>query len=229
MGSLTDFIFSLNDKDYIFFIIAIISAGTFVIVSNDKIYKIYSWIIIGFLLFQIANLEIKNLLLTQSGLILDTYQNFLLTNKDFVLSFFTCMIPVFWFSFVLSNSFSLNIRSSGGENLIFWFLFPFFFLWIFISIFKNSAFELVFLRDILSPFSSSFIYDILSKNLHYVSIFLLFFIFYRLLITFVMAFFWFVIHFFGVKVLKKFWGWGGHEEEEEKEESHSHTEEHHHG
>gem|GEM_PF-2084105 len=42
MGSLTDFIFSLNDKDYIFFIIAIISAGTFVIVSNDKIYKIYS-------------------------------------------------------------------------------------------------------------------------------------------------------------------------------------------
>jgi hypothetical protein len=228
MGALTDFIFSLNDKDYIFFIIAVISAWTFAVVNNDKIYKIYFWIIVGFLLFQISNLEIKNILLTQNGLKLDNYQDFLLTNKDFVLSFFTCMIPVFWFSFVLSNSFSLKIKSSIGENLIFWFLFPFFFLWIFIFIFKNSALELVFLKDMLSPFTSSYIYNLLFKNLHYVSIFILFFIFYRLIITFVMAFFWFVIHFFGVKVLEKFWGWGGHEEEE-KEESHSHMEEHHHG
>lgn len=223
-----EFIFSLNELDYVFFIIAFISAWSFAIISNDKIYKIYFWIIIGFLLFQISNLEIKNLLLIPKWEGLDTYEDFLIENKDFVLSFFTCMIPFFWLSFILSNSFSVKIKSNLAENLIFWFIFPFFFFWIFIFILQKSAVELVFLKDILWFFSSSYTYKLLSKNIHFISIFLLFFLFYRLIITFVLAFFWFIIHSFWVKVLEKFWGKWAHEEKEDEEGNHHHDEEKHH-
>lgn len=177
------------NQDIIILAISFLSAGIFAILWPDRLFKFYIGSVIWFFLFIIANLQIKLLWNINSGIAQWVLEDFIVKNKDFVLAFCTGIIPVFWIFLTLNESIIIKVKWGIIVSLIFWLILPFFFLGLFIYILTYSALPLSFLSDILSVFSGGMIFDFLKSHLHYVFYFLLFFIFYKIILIFLFAFF----------------------------------------
>lgn len=172
------------NQDIIILSLCLLSAVIFVFLGNNRLFKFLFWVILWFLLFFIANLEIKLLTLSNISVASNVFENFILKNKDFILSFLTCMIPIFWVFLAINESISIKVRWGVYVSILLWGILPIFLLGLFLYILTYSSLPLWFLSDILSIFSGSFIFDFLKNNLHFVIYFLLFIIFYKIILTF---------------------------------------------
>ena len=170
-------------SDILIILIAIISAVIFNFLGTEKLYRFYFWIIMWFLLFLVFNLQIK--LFEVSGWISWWWENFLVNNKDFVLWFFSLMIPIFWWLFTFLHS---DLKSNRLFSLLFWFFLPLFVLWIFWYILINSAVNMEFLKNIFSIFSNSYIFDILQKTPKLIFWLLIIIIFWKFIFRIIIAF-----------------------------------------
>ncbi|USN58801.1 MAG: hypothetical protein H6767_01565 [Candidatus Peribacteria bacterium] len=111
------------------------------------------------------------------------WQDFLLKNQDFVLTFSSVMIPVFGFFFALQPRESVDNKVI---SLVFGMIIPIFLVGIFSFIFTNMVVEMQYLKDILSFFTGSSIYEFFLESPRYVLYLLFFIIFWRLVINFVL-------------------------------------------
>ena len=146
-------------QDIILIFIWLLSGVLFSYLWTDRLYRFYFGLIMGFLLFLVFNLQIKLVGLSW-WIDLSWWQSFLVWNKQSVLWFFTFMIPIFWFLFAFIDS---EVKSNKVFSLLFWFLLPLFLLWVLWYVLTHSSVELSFLKDLLSYFKTSKIFDILQK------------------------------------------------------------------
>jgi hypothetical protein len=170
-------------SDILLIIIAIFSALIFNFLGTEKLYRFYFGIIMWFLLFLVFNLQVQ--LFEISWEIDNGWKNFLVWNKDFVLWFFSLMIPIFWALFAFINS---DIKSNKLFSLLFWFFLPLFLVWIFGYILMNSAVSLDFLKSIFWFFNNSSIFNFLQKTPVLIFWLLLLIIFWRYLFAIIIAF-----------------------------------------
>lgn len=160
--------FSILSTGIIFWIL-------FLFLGTDKLYKFYMWLIIGFLLYLVFNLKIS-LLEYWNPDDFSSFENFLISNKDFVLWSLTWLIPLLWFLFwVFSNPLSNNKIFS----FILWLLAPIFGLWILSYIANSSVIELWFLTDLMNFLSNSSILNLFKWNSGFIFYLLLFLLFWR--------------------------------------------------
>ena len=183
-------------SDYLIFFISIFLWTLFIFLWTDKVYRFYFWVIFWFLLFLAFNLEIKILEL-EGNFRVSFWEDFLLQNKDFILSFFSSFIPIFWLLFIV---FSKPSKNSIVFSVLFWLFLPIFLLWIFNYILNNSALKLEFLEDILSSFENSFIFEMFDKSPYLIFLLLFFVIFWR---TFFTLIFWIIWAFLACLKKKK--------------------------
>lgn len=176
-------------SDYIIFIVCILFGVTFLFYGTERVYRFYLGMIIGFLLFLVANLEIRVLQL-ESWVVPHVWQDFLLKNQDFVLTLSSAMIPVFGFFFALQPRESVDNKVI---SLVFGMIIPIFLVGIFSFIFTNMVVEMQYLTDILSFFTGSSIYEFFLESPRYVLYLLFFIIFWRLVINFVLGVFQLII------------------------------------
>ncbi len=211
------------NQDIIILALCFLSAGIFAVLWPDRLFKFYIGIVIGFLLFIIANLQIKLLWNLNPSVTQWVLEDFIVKNKDFVLAFCTIIIPVFWIFLTLNESIIIKVKWGIIVSLIFGLILPFFLLGLFIYILTYSALPLSFLSDILSLFSGGIIFDFIKSHLHYVFYFLLFFIFYKIILTFLFAFLAKVFEWLSDTTSHFFWSkseshedahghWGGHDD-----------------
>lgn len=176
------------NQDLIILVIWIISAGIFAVLGPDKLFKFYIGAVLGFLLFIIANLQIK--LLSTTGNVnvpVGSLDSFMLKNKGFVLDFCTILIPVFWVFMTLNQSIQIKVKGWALVSLVFGIILPFFLIWLAAYILTFSAIQSGFLSDILSVITDSKIFDFIKGHLDFVFYFLLFFIFYKIIVTLFIA------------------------------------------
>lgn len=176
-------------SDYIIFVVCILFGVTFLFYGTERVYRFYLGMIIGFLIFLVCNLEIRVLQL-ESWVVLHVWQDFLLKNQDFVLTFSSVMIPVFGFFFALQPRESVDNKVI---SLVFGMIIPIFLVGIFSFIFTNMVVEMQYLKDILSFFTGSSIYEFFLESPRYVLYLLFFIIFWRLVINFVLWIFQLII------------------------------------
>ncbi len=214
-----DLLMNLTNRDFVILGFSLISAIVFAFIWNDKLFKFYFGVIIGFLLFLVFNSQIIAISFLKDSISLDSWQSFLSKNQSFVLSFFTCMIPVFWLFFTLNNTIHLSLWKSLIQSIIFWvFLLPFL-LGIFVYIDKNSFLSLQFLKDILSFIDPSGIKSFFQGNAHLVFMFLLFILFYKMI-------FWFFLFIFS-SIFSSLAAAAKKSQEKSEEHAEEHDEEHH--
>jgi len=141
------------------------------------------WLIIGFLLYLVFNLKIS-LLEYGNPDDFSTFENFLFSNKDFVLSSLVWLIPLLWFLFgVFSNPLSNNKLFS----FLLWLAAPVFGLWLLAYIANSSVIELWFLSDLMNSMSASYLLDLFKNNSGFVFYLLLFLLFWRFIFLIVFA------------------------------------------
>lgn len=207
------------NQDLIILILWIVSAGIFAVLWPDKLFKFYIGAVLGFLLFIIANLQIK-LLSTTGATSIPTWalDTFILKNKGFVLDFCTILIPVFWVFMTLNQSIQIKVKGWALVSLVFGIILPFFLIGLWTYILTFSAIQLGFLSDILSLISNSKIFDFIKGHLDFVFYFLLFFIFYKIIVTLFIAVMTKIFDTLSEFLWKASAGWG----KEEHWENHGH-------
>lgn len=170
-------------SDILIIFIWVASALLFYFLWTEKLYRFYFWLILGFLLFLVFNSQIK--LAEMNWWIISSWESFLIWNKWWILSFFSFMIPIFWFLFSFLDS---DLKSNKLFSILFWFFMPLFGLWLFWFILSHSSIELWFLKNILSIFNNSYIFNLLENAPKILFILLILIIFwkyiFRIIITF---------------------------------------------
>jgi len=169
--------------DILIIVIAILSSAIFYFLWTEKLYRFYFGIIMWFLLFLVFNFQIK--LFEISGWTKWWWEEFLVWNKDFVLGFFSLMIPIFWWLFAFLHS---DLKSNRVFNILFWFLLPLFLLWIFWYITLNSAVKLDFLANIFWLFNKSYIFSFLQHSPKIIFWLILLIIFWKYIFKIIIAF-----------------------------------------
>ena len=170
-------------SDILIIFIWLATAWIFSYLGTEKLYRFYFGIIMWFLLFLVFNLQIK--LFEVSGGISGWWEEFLVSNKKNILSFFSLMIPVFWGLFAFLD---WDLKSNKLFSLLFWFFLPLFVLWIFGYILLNSWIELDFLKNIFWYFESSYIFNLLQKTPKVIFWLLLIIIFWKYIFALILAF-----------------------------------------
>jgi hypothetical protein len=170
-------------SDILIVIIAIVSSGIFYFLWTEKLYRFYFGIIMWFLLFLVFNLQVK--LFEVSGWISWWWEEFLVWNKNFVLWFFSIMIPVFWFLFAFLD---WDLKSNKLFSLLFGFFLPLFLLWLFWYILLNSAINLDFLNNVFWFFNNSYIFDLLQKAPKIIFGLLIIIIFWKIIFRIIISF-----------------------------------------
>jgi len=173
-------------SDILLILIAIISSGIFYFLWTEKLYRFYFGIIMWFLLFLVFNLQIK--LFELGWWVTGWWSNFLVNNKDFILWFFSLLIPIFWWLFAFMDS---DLKSNKVFSLLFWFFLPLFLLWIFAYILLNSAVNLDFLKSIFWIFKDSSIFNFLQDSPKIIFWLLLIIIFWRYIFIIIIALLWY--------------------------------------
>ncbi len=196
------------NQDIIILALCFLSAGIFAVLGPDKLFKFYIGVVLGFLLFIIANLQIKLLWSISPWATGGIMEDFLVKNKDFVLAFCTVIIPIFWIFLTLNESIIIKVKWGMIVSLLFGIILPLFLLWLFTYILTYSALPLSFLSDILRLVSWGSIFEFIKSHLHYVFYFLLFFIFYKIILTFIFALFTKIFAWLSERISK----WGDKEE-----------------
>lgn len=198
-------------QDIILIFVWLLSGVLFSYLWTDRLYRFYFGLIMGFLLFLVFNLQIK---LVQLGWWIDIsgWQSFLVANKETVLWFFTFMIPIFGFLFAFIDS---EIKSNKVFSLLFWFLLPLFLLWVLWYVMTHSSVELSFLKDLLSNFKTSKIFDILQKAPKLIFGLLLIIIFWKYIFAIILSFLWYLARLITSEINDL----RGEEQKVEKEES----------
>ncbi len=198
-------------QDIILIFAWLISGVVFSYLWTDRLYRFYFGLIMWFLLFLVFNLQIK---LVQLGWWMDVsgWQNLLVSNKEWILWFFTFMIPMFWFLFAFIDS---EVKSNKVFSLLFWFLLPLFLLWVLWYVMTHSSVELSFLKDILWNFKASKIFDILQKAPKLIFGLLLIIIFWKYIFAIILSFLWYLARLITSEINDL----RGEEQKEEKEES----------
>ena len=200
-------------QDIILIFTWLLSWALFSYLGTDRLYRFYFGIILGFLLFLVFNLQIK---LIQIGWWqgFSWWQDFLYSNKDWLLWFFTFMIPIFGFLFAFIDS---EIKSNKVFSLLFWFLLPLFVLWVLWYVLSHSTVDLWMLESILSNFKDSKIFDMLQKAPKLIFGLLLIIIFWKYIFAILISFLWYLARLITSEIndLK----WIEEDEREEKEET----------
>lgn len=165
-------------------------AGIWAFLSgSDSLYKLFLWLIIGFLMYLVVagQVEIVGLL---SPAEYDGYQNFLSKNATFSLTMLLLFVPILWIFFMLNTRLSFKTKPKSVSQLLLWLLLPIFLVGMIAylaegSILSNSAmWQAVF--DFLSH---SGIYNIFKKLPWAIFLLLAFVIFYKSIFLLVGAFF----------------------------------------
>ncbi len=171
--------------DYIILIVSVLFWIIWIFLWTKTLYKIYFWMIFGFLLFLVFNLQIELLELKRPEK-LSVIEDFVMKNKGFCLSSAAISIFLIWLSFAIW----LRNKSS---NMISSFVLGFFLFIFYIGlnsyIIKNSFIELTFLRDIFSFVSSSYIFIFFTNKPHYIFIMMIFVLFWKI-INLLLIWFW---------------------------------------
>ena len=198
-------------QDIILIFVWLLSGVLFSYLWTDRLYRFYFGLIMWFLLFLVFNLQIK---LVGLGWWIDLswWQNFLVANKQTILWFFTFMIPIFWFLFAFIDS---EVKSNKVFSLLFWFLLPLFLLWVLWYVLTHSSVELSFLKDLLSNFKTSKIFDILQKAPKLIFGLLLIIIFWKYIFAIILSFLWYLARLITSEINDL----RGEEQKVEKEES----------
>lgn len=175
--------------DYLILAISLISSVMWVILWTNTLYKIYFWMIFGFLFFLVFNLQINVLELKRPEK-LTFLQDFLMKNKAFCLWWASISIFLIWFSFTIwSEKKESNIFSS----LILWFFLFIFYIWINSYILTTSVIKLDFLESIFSIIKLSSIYNIFIQNPHYIFLLMIFVLFWKIINLLLMWFGWYLL------------------------------------
>ncbi len=172
----------LTFVDFLLILFSFIVWISFIIFWWDKVFKIYFWLVFGFLLFQVFNTQIE-LLEVIYFKELWPFQDFLVKNKEFVLGFFTFLIPVFALFATFHNNIILKNPLKKLTIIIFWSFLPFVFIWILAYISVNSYVELTFLRDLLSFLKKSYIFYYLERNTSLIFIAIIFLMLYKIIFS----------------------------------------------
>lgn len=202
-------------------------AGVWAFLSgSDSLYKLFLWLIIGFLMYLVVagQVEIVNLL---SPAEYDGYQNFLSQYATFTLTLLLLFVPVLWLVFMMNSRLSFRTRAKSVSQLLLWLLLPIFLVGMIAylaegSILSNSAmWQAVF--DFLSH---SWIYNIFKKLPWVIFLLLAFVIFYKSIFLLIWAFF---IWFWNEVIKSYFRNWDEEKKNEKKsqrnEEVHEEEEE----
>ncbi|MDQ7010006.1 MAG: hypothetical protein Q9M94_06985 [Candidatus Gracilibacteria bacterium] len=168
--------------DIFIIIIGLISSGLFYYFGTEKLYRFYFGIIMGFLLFLVFNLQVK--LFEIGGGVIGGWEEFLVSNKDFILGLFSFLIPVFGILFTVIDS---DLKSNKLFSLLFGFFLPLFILGIFGYILLNSAVNLSFLENIFGFFTNSFIFTFLQDSPKIIFFLLLLIIFWKYIFILIVA------------------------------------------
>ncbi len=165
----------MSPTDFSILSIWIIFGILFLFLGTDKLYKFYIWLIVGFLLYLVFNFKIS-LLEYWNPADFSAFENFLVSNKDFVLGCLTWLIPLLWFLFWV---FSNPLRDSKIFSFVLWLLAPIFGLWILAYIANSSVIELWFLTDFMNSMRNSNILNLFQANSGFIFYLLLFLLFWR--------------------------------------------------
>jgi len=191
--------------DYTIIFVALGVGVLFVILGANVLYKFYLWIIVAFLVFLVINCQIY-ILENIPPKEISAFQDFLLTNKDFILWLSLLSIPLLGIlSAVNKNIFKKNIL----WILSFWIFLPFFLVGLLSYISENISVPLSFIESMIWFFDGSYFFELFRENLSWVILSLLFLIFYKAIFLLLYAF---LAWIYEVLRVEFFW------EREEKEE-----------
>ncbi len=174
---------SFSNIDYFILVISLLSGLFFIFLWLEKLHKFYFGVIIGFILFMIVNLHIKLIEIPNTVLknIIIPESWFLISNKSFILSFLTFLIPVFWLILLSNNFLSFKVSDNKLASFLFGLFFPFFFISILVYISFNSAVEISYIKDFFDNFWNSTLVWYFSDNSYLALYFLFFIIFFRVI------------------------------------------------
>lgn len=173
----------MSPTDFSIISTGIIFGILFLFLGTDKLYKFYIGLIIWFLLYLVFNCKIA-LLEYWDPEKFSAFENFLMSNKDFVLSLLTGLIPLLWFLFWV---FSNPLKNNRLFSFLLWLLAPIFWLGLLAYIGNSSVIELWFLKDFLNYLQNSSIVNFFKNNSHYIFYLLLFLLFWRFIFLILFA------------------------------------------
>lgn len=175
----------LTFSDFIVISISLIVWLLFIIFWADKIFKIYFWLVIGFLIFQVFNSELELLEIVYFKE-LSPFQYNLIDNKELILWILVLFIPLLAFFASMHKNITLKEEPKRLTIIIFWSFLPIVFLWILAFVSVNSYTIIPFLRDFLSIFNDSYIFYYLERNNSLVFFVLIFLTFYKIVFSFLL-------------------------------------------
>lgn len=166
-------------SDYVILIVSALFWIIWIFLWTNTLYKIYFWMIFGFLLFLVFNLKIELLELVRPDK-LSVAEDFLLKNKAFCLWSTTISIFLIWLSFAIGWS-----GNPKNNNMIWGFILGFFlsifYVWVNSYIIMNSFIPLSFLNDIFSFINTSYIFTLFTEKPHYIFLMMIFVLFWKII------------------------------------------------
>ncbi len=179
--------FMFEFSDYIIIFSALSSGVLFLLFWESMLYKYYLWVIVAFLLYLVFNFELQ-LLDTKSLESLNSFETFLRTNKQLVLTLCVIWIPLLGLLSSINQSITFHGRNSKIGVFLFGFLLPIFLIGILAYIGETLFIQLPFLSEILHFLQGSFFYEFFRTHLSTITISVLFLIFYKSIFLLVHAF-----------------------------------------
>ena len=154
---------------------------------KDSLYKLFLWLIIGFLLYALVETQVA---LSYKTAISEknSYQIYLWLHSTGILSTLLFSVPILWIFFMLHPRFSIKSYRKSPSHILLWLLLPIFligilaFLWDGSLLQENSTWKRVF-----SFFEQSFIYRIFMALPWAIFALLWFLIFYKTLFILLVA------------------------------------------
>ena len=173
-----------------------ISAWVWSFISwSDSLYKLFLWLIIGFLSYLVISYQIEIALFT-SPILINGYQEFLVDHSTAVLSFALFTIPVLGLIFMLNPRLRIRTRKKSVSQLLLGLLLPIFLIGIFAFLSEGSILsESETWKKIFSFLEQSGLYGVFQKLPSWIFLLLAFLIFYKSIFILLLAFgSWFLKH-----------------------------------
>ncbi|MDD5769774.1 MAG: hypothetical protein PHE25_02300 [Candidatus Gracilibacteria bacterium] len=183
-------------QDYILFGVSVLFFLGFLFAGAEKIYKAYLGIILGLFIFTTINLALSGL--TDSSGTLSSLKEFFIKHKEGIGFYSIIFIPLLSLLIPLNNNISFRVSKKKFLSFFVTFFFGIFFLsfllTIFLSIINNRFLfnmdnniivqvrESYIIKSMFNYFSTSIIFNFLSKYDYIINLIIILFIFYKMTI-----------------------------------------------
>lgn len=211
MQEINNILYQITTPDYVLIIISLFILILFFVFWLDKVYKAYLWTILWLFIFSLINLSLFSL--NDNDIWVNFIRDFLLENRESLWYLLYFLIP--FFAFLLPLNWILTFRNDNIKILhyflviVFWlFLFSFnitiltsilsnkFFFNIDVNVIENLKNNLL-ISIFLDFYKDSHIFIFLQKYDSFINFFVIFFIFYKMTI-------WWIVDFIVLRIIQFF-------------------------